>query len=83
MDRGACWARVHGVTESDTTEATLHARTIIEPQGPPTSSHMGRLGLHAHLQSYPLFRKESSNHSLPRNLWDANGVFRVEFLETK
>ena len=63
------------------TEVTLHVCTIIEQQGPPTSSHMGRPGLHAHLQSRPLFRKESSSHILPRNLWDANGVFRVEFLE--
>ena len=65
MDRGAWWARVHGVAESDTTKVTLHACTIIEEQGPPTSSHMGRLGLHVHLQSCPLVRKESSNHILP------------------
>ena len=25
MDRGVWWATVHGVTESDTTEVTLHA----------------------------------------------------------
>ena len=27
-DRGACQATVHGVAESDTTEVTLHARTL-------------------------------------------------------
>ena len=34
MDRGAWWARVHGVTESDATEHTLSARaeSLMEPQ---------------------------------------------------
>ena len=30
MDRGAWWATVHKVTESDTTEATYHARICLQ-----------------------------------------------------
>ena len=30
MGRGAWWAAVHGVTESDMTEVTEHARTLCE-----------------------------------------------------
>ena len=29
MDRGTCWATVHGVTESDTTEGLTENRTVM------------------------------------------------------
>ena len=55
MDRGAWWARVHGVPESDTTEHT-HAHLLTELQAPPDVIFifLQRLCLYLLFNTFPL-----------------------------
>ena len=58
MDSGAWWATVHGVKESDTSEATGHAPSSLSslevrlsglsPLDPSSSSLVSRLDFHVH-----------------------------------